>query len=419
MKGVVSFCAALVGAIILLVGPDAEAQSWFDKMKNKAREAVEGAVSDESNEAEQKAKQSAAGKTNTSSSSSSSASQKAQPTTQKTATYGQTVGAADNLIKKWPYEGVKGGRVANIELQGVKLGMPVPTAIKALEKEGYSKVTGLRFAQMKYEYNGKRRTVSQADYANLPPNERGNIIRSYVVELTAITPSEEIMKQLPPYPEAEKEAGLTADEKARCEKMKSRDRSWAQGLSVAEYKDLRTKCRSSGSNAQKPDPQYVSRIWYGQKFISGEKPNYEKFLAGAKKRYGEPTYAYNGTIHMAGAAFNRQGMIWYVDSALVPKSKIYELLKKSDDGQRSMIFKDFLHPGNASNGYYVKAYNNSFEDMVEAVRVGYAPHMAVGYERSSYVVDLEWPFLSMEKSYRELWNKEKAYEAQPEAEFDF
>jgi hypothetical protein len=414
----------------LLCSTGASAQSWFDKLKNKAKDAVEDSVDEQIDSVTEDTKKSTPApvgnpKTEKAAASSSSQNQKSTTAAQPSGnSYGETIGAAANLMKRWPYDNVQGKPVRDIELKGVTLGMPLPLAIEALDAEGYSRVTGLRFQRIMYEYNGRRYTLSQAEYSNLPPNERGNIIRSYVVELEAIAPSEEIAQELPAYPEPEKEKSvqLSADERKRCELMNSRNRTWSRGLSGDEVRALQDKCsRASGDRPTlEQDPQYVSRIWYGQRFISGENVNFEAFKAKAKETYGEPTYAYEpGSSQAAGAAFNRSGLMWWVDSALVPKAKINEMLQKCGNDDRVMVFKDFIHPGKAHNAFYVRAYENSFEDMVEALHIAFAPHLAVGYEKGSYIVDLAWPFLGFEKSYRELWRKREEREAQPEADFEF
>lgn len=414
----------LVTVSLLAFSTQAGAQSWFDKIKKKAEEVAEDTVSDTIGGAKETGNNAATEEKEAAAPAPASAPAKSKPVVPQGETYGETFGSAAYLIQKWPYDGVKGKPVGDIELKGVKLGMPLPLAIEALDEEGYSRVKGLRFQRIKYEHNGKRSILSQAEYYNLPPNERGNIIRSYVVELEAIAPSEEIAEELPAFPKAKEEEAvkLTADERKRCELMRSRSRTWSRGLSGAEVREIQDKCnRASGDRPTiKQEPQYVSRIWYGQRFISGEKANFEKFIAGAKKAYGEPTYfGSGGHTRAAGAAYNRSALLWWVDSALVPKSRIDEMLRKSGNDDRSMVFEDFIHPGDAHNAFYPRAYQHSFDDMIRALRIAYAPHLAVGFEKGSYIVDLEWPFLGMEKSYRRQWEKREAKEAQPEAEFEF
>ena len=419
--------AVTVTSLLFLCSTGASAQSWLDKLKNKTKDVVEESVDGQVDNATQEPKKSAPPSTSTSTSGkaaapSSSQNQTSTPVPPSGETYGESFGAASYLVQKWPYDGVKGKPVKDIVLKGVKLGMPLPEAIEALDEEGFSRVTGLRFQRVMYEYNGQRNTLSRAEHSNLSTDKRGKIIRSYVVELEAITPSEPVMVELPDYPEEKEEkVKLTSDELERCKLFTSRNRTWSRGLSGEEVRALQDKCsRASGNTpSQQKDPEYVSRIWYGQKFISGEKVDYAAFREKAKETFGEPTYIYSeGATRAAGAAYNRSGMMWYVDSALVQKSKIAYLLEKCGDDDRSMVFENFIHPGDARNAFYPRAYK-SMDDMKEALAVSYAPHMAIGGEKGAFVVDLEWPFLEMEKAYRRLREKQDAKKAQPEADVSF
>jgi len=427
MKRMTTAVATTASVVFLLCSTGVSAQSWFDKLKNKAKDAVEDSVDEQIDSVTNGSKESTpapAGNPTPEKATASSSSQNQQSTPVQPSgnSYGETVGAADNLIKRWPYHDVKGKLVKDIVLKGVKLGMPLPEAIEALDKEGFSRVTALRYQRVLYEDKGAQNTLSRAEYYNLPPEQQGEIIRSYVVELEAVTPSDPIMAQLPAYPEPKVEKNTLSDEeRKRCEMFRSRSRAWAQGLTGAEVRDLKDKCSRASGDAppQTQDPLYVSRIWYGQKFISGEKVDYAAFREKAKETFGEPTYVFDeGSTQAAGAAFNRSSLLWWVDSALVPKSKIYELLQKSGNDDRAMVFRDFIHPGNADNAFYPRAYKD-IDDMDEALSVAYAPYMAIGYERGSFVVDIAWPFLAMEKSYRRLREEQEQKEAQPEADVTF
>lgn len=418
----VSFSGIILSAtIIVMAGQPAMAQSWLDKLKARATEEVEGLIDSESgNATEAAAKEVTTPPATTNNSSGKSSPSK--PVVPSGNSYADSYGSTTYLTSIWPYDGVTGKPVRDVEIRGVHLGQPLPEAEKALINKGFSRGNGLHFQRIMYELNGKRDTVSRDEYYKMPSNARGNIIRSMVVELEAITPSAAIIKELLPYPVADNgDAGLSTDEQQRCEQYKTGNRLWARGLSVNEYRELRTKCRqyTSGTQQKKQEPLYVSRIWFGQKFISGEKVDYDLFKQKAKETFGEPTYANTPQTQYAGAAYNDRGKMWYLDSALTPKARIRELLEKSGDDDRPMIFKDFIHPGNASNAYYIRAYQNSFNDMIEALRIAYAPHMSIGYDRGAFAVDAQWPFLKNEKSYRELWEKQKARAAQPEAEITF
>ena len=96
--------------------------------------------------------------------------------------------------------------------------------------------------------------------------------------------------------------------------------------------------------------------------------------------------------------------------------------RKAPEGQnisslRSMVFKEFYHPGSASNAYLLRLYPN-FEDVRDAARIGFAPYMRAYYSHG-IALNAEWPYLELEKSYSEQYAKNEAKKKQPEADLSF
>lgn len=383
---------------------------FFDKLKQKAEEAVKETLPDldaEKRKVEKTITEPLDSNTPTGSKSAESSGSNAP-----------LAYSVEYLMQRWPYKTPKGSPAMNVELRGVRLGQPLPDAHQALVKAGFSYMNQVgnayNYRTHYIELNGQRKWIPQSEYGKVLNQPGFKSIRMLEMSIEAITPSQEIMAELSPYP---------------ADSLPNANQTVAVATDARSARRARSQRATTSQNAKSAPhfsgkPLYVSAVTYFQKFIGGERVEWKALLQKAREQFGEPNYALPD-IQRAGAAYKTYNgsSLWYLDAALVEPAQVRKILAsvEPDNPQssiREMVWRDMLHPGIFAKVSYAKQGFNGYDRAVEAMRVSGAPYMGV-FWKNGFRIELAWPFLKREASARGIYDKEQARMAQPKADVKF
>ncbi|MEZ5559065.1 MAG: hypothetical protein R3E86_11085 [Pseudomonadales bacterium] len=301
------------------------------------------------------------------------------------------INSTDWLMQRWPYVSTEGSPVRDVVLRGAYLGQPLPEAHRALLDEGFSYVSpgplSYNYSMLLIEAEGQQRWVSSAEQSNLMQLPGYRVIRRLSMTLHVAKPSAEMRAELPAYP--------------------------GNGSPAAMPPTMQDK-----------ESRYVSGIEYAMAFMGGETVNWDALREQAKTQYGTPNYsaaAAAGKVQGYSAAHSQPT---WVDAGLLPRDQIAHILDTAQpeppyDSIRQMLWYDLFKPGMTQNLAYNKQISGGLDNIIAALRVAGAPYMVAGPKNSAFAITLQWDYLKNERSVRDLYAKDQAMAAQPEAKVTF
>jgi len=404
----------LIG-LILIQATIAEA-GWMDNLKSRAQGAVNQKVREAQQDLENSVREQAGENTSMPNQAPAKSSTGSVKDKNKLELYG-------GHSAPWNVAPSGSTKVQDVEIKGLRLGMPEVLVDEILTKEGFEKTGLTSYSKELVEINGKQVEVTRSQQTGKSANERGTLIKRYIVQYKAVKADDALLEEL-----EDPLKGMIKKGKKKLQEIKDKY--------ARQQTDSRLQ-RGSGTR-----PQYdrypvdtsafklVYEIEYRQAFAHGSQFDQPALMGQIKGIFGEPTYAPESTHARNGSAFGTNEASWliYHDAALVPVEKREALLEGVEKkGDRWAMKNGFSHPCGASP--YENKMNCvntplsvAYPDLgrrLDAARILYAPVMMVNFQSPVITTKLAWEYIKSAPSIRGYFNKNQAYKALPKAQAEF
>jgi len=312
--------------------------------------------------------------------------------------------------------------VLDMPLRGIRLGMPARIAHRTLTDAGLGyHLSGDVYVMERRNINGQVGNYRQEDLRGKSVEERGQLVKRYMVKFLSKAVSSEFVDE------------LDADRKAMIAEATDVYNSEKAQKKVAAQSRTRRRDGSRGA-AQTYDRftgQPVALIYYieyTQIIGSDQRFKYQAALDQARQVFGEPNY-HLSSLARAGAAYKTSDKynLIYADVLLTSAKEKEAMVRRAVPEYHYVMKQGMSHPcsgvmrGQCPNGASpAHAYPGDLEMQLKLARLQGAPFMLISPKTSSGMkIVQEWQYLIGGDTVRSAFASTQKQAAKPEAKVDF